>query len=120
MYQILAPILLQFYRSIIKLGQVRSHIFLCVLAHYVEWHLRKAWQSQLFEHEYLSELEAGSPVLPVLRSASALKKASAKTFSDHAYVHSLQTPMAELTTRVSRLCDNRLTDQLPVFGQQCQ
>jgi len=52
--------------------RVRAHIFLCMLSYYVEWHLRKAWRSLLFEDECPGEHEAGSPVLPALRSASAL------------------------------------------------
>ena len=35
--------------------RVRAHILLCLLAYYVEWHLRQAWEPLLFEDEELSE-----------------------------------------------------------------
>ena len=34
--------------------RVRAHILLCLLAYYVEWHLRQAWEPLLFEDEELS------------------------------------------------------------------
>lgn len=64
--------------------RVRAHIFLCMLAYYVEWHLRKAWKSLLFDDQYPGEHQAGSSVLPALRSESALSKASTKTLPDGA------------------------------------
>jgi hypothetical protein len=78
--------------------RVEAHIFLCTLAYYVEWHLRQKWQSMLFDDEYPGEHEGDSPVLPALRSKSALKKASTKKRPDGNIVHSFQTLLSELAT----------------------
>ncbi len=72
---------------------------LCVLlAYYVEWHLRQKWQSMIFDDEYPGEHVNDSPVLPVLRSKSALQKASTKKRPDGSIVHSFQTLLSELAT----------------------
>ncbi len=76
--------------------RVRSHIFLCMLAYYVEWHLRKAWAGLLFDDQFPGSHKEGSPVLPALRSKSALAKAATKTLSDGTPVHSFQTLLSEL------------------------
>ena len=45
--------------------RVRAHILLCVLAFYVEWHLRQAWEPLLFEDEELAvDRQRRDPVLP--------------------------------------------------------
>ena len=81
--------------------RVRAHIFLCMLAYYVEWHLRKAWASLLFDDQSPGSHQGGSPVLPALRSKSALAKAATKTLPDGSPVHSFQTLLSELSTVVS-------------------
>lgn len=81
--------------------RVRAHIFLCMLAYYVEWHLREAWKSLLFDDQYPGSHQAGSPVLPALRSESALSKASTKTLPDGTSVHSFQTLLSELAMIVA-------------------
>ena len=32
-------------------GRVRAHIFLCMPAYYVEWHMREAWRALMFADE---------------------------------------------------------------------
>ena len=56
--------------------RVRAHILLCLLAYYVEWHLRKASESLLFEDEELFEdRKRRHPVAPAQASESVrLKK----------------------------------------------
>ena len=52
--------------------RVKAHLFLCMLAYYVEWHLRRAWAGLLFHDE-----EGGrrtTPVAPVEPSESAKAK----------------------------------------------
>ena len=58
--------------------RVRAHIFLCVLAYYVEWHMREAWRPLLFaDDELAAEARTRDPVAPAEPSASAkLKKAT--------------------------------------------
>lgn len=96
--------------------RVRAHIFLCMLAYYVKWHLREAWRGLLFEDEHPCEHEAGSPVLPALRSAGALKKASSKTLSDHTPVHSFQTLLSELAMIVCNDAWVPAVPEIPSFA----
>jgi len=52
--------------------RVPAHIFLCQLAYYVEWHLRRVWAPLLFEDEELpKEQQRRDPVLPAPSSESA-------------------------------------------------
>jgi transposase len=55
--------------------RVRAHILLCLLAYYVEWHLRQVWKPLLFEDEDLSEDRCHrDPVAPAQASESARRK----------------------------------------------
>jgi len=57
--------------------RVRAHVLICVLAYYVEWHLRRAWRSLLFEDEELDrDREERDPVAPAKPSASVRRKKS--------------------------------------------
>lgn len=78
--------------------RVRAHILLCMLAYYVEWHLREAWRPFLFDDEEPGRHENDSPVRPALRSPGALEKASRHQTPDGKPVHSFQTLLAELGT----------------------
>jgi len=76
--------------------RVRAHIFICMLAYYLEWHLRKAWASLLFDDEYPGSHQKGSPVLTALRSESAINKANTKKLPDGSPVHSFNTLISSL------------------------
>jgi transposase len=80
--------------------RVPAHIFLCLLAYYVEWHMRRAWTPLLFEDEELAkERKSRDPILPATPSESAQKK---RSFVKPQYcfpVHSFATLMAELASR---------------------
>jgi len=80
--------------------RVPAHIFLCLLAYYVEWHMRRALAPVLFEDEELPEdRKRRDPILPAKPSESAkLKKATHQT-AEGLPVHSFETLMAELATR---------------------
>ena len=86
-------------------AHVRAHIFLCMLAYYVEWHLRKALASLLFEDE---ELDAArwtrDAVAKAEPSESAQRKKGVKKTDDGWPVHSFQTLFAELATRCKNTC----------------
>jgi transposase len=77
--------------------RVRAHLFLCLLAYYVEWHLRTAWAPLLFADEELPEAAATrDPVAPAEPSEAAQhKKATRRTASGHE-VQSFRTLLAEL------------------------
>jgi Transposase DDE domain len=58
-----------------RLGdRVRTHIFLCMLAYYVEWHMREAWRELLFADKDLEAKVDRDPVAPAQRSPKALEK----------------------------------------------
>jgi hypothetical protein len=84
--------------------RVRAHIFLCMLAYYVEWHLLEAWRPLLFADEDQAAKSHRDPVAPAQRSAAALKKASTHALTDGAPAHSLRTLLAELATLVRNTC----------------
>jgi transposase len=56
-------------------SRVRAHIFLCMLAYYVEWHMREAWRALLFADEEQAAKSGRDPVATAKRSASAERKA---------------------------------------------
>jgi len=80
--------------------RVRAHVFLCMLAYYVEWHMREKLKAILFEDEDKADAELlrSSIVAPALRSSSAEQKDATKRTEDNLPVHSFQTLMADLAT----------------------
>ncbi len=80
--------------------RVPAHIFLCLLAYYVEWHLRRAWSPLLFEDEEgREERKRRDPILPAEPSASAEAKKRSRQTVDGFPVHSFRTLLAELASR---------------------
>ena len=90
-------------------GRVRAHIFLCMLAYYVEWHMRQAWKELMFADEDLSAKQLRDPVAPATRSQQALRKAQTHTLEDGSPTHSFQTLMALLQTVVRNTCRTKNT-----------
>ena len=84
--------------------RVRAHIFLCMLAYYVEWHLREAWRELMFADPDQEAKATRDPVAPAKRSAAALAKAARKTLDDGTPVHSFATLLDELSTLVRNTC----------------
>lgn len=81
-------------------NRVRMHIFLCMLAYYVEWHMREAWRPLLFSDEDLEAKATRDPVAPAERSEAALEKVQTKQLSDGSKVHSFRTLIQSLGTIV--------------------
>ena len=81
-------------------NRVRAHIFLCMLAYYVEWHMRRTLAPMLFDDDDKSGAASKreSIVAPAQRSDSALEKAATKNTRDGLPVHSFQTLLADLAT----------------------
>jgi transposase len=80
--------------------RVPTHIFLCLLTYYVEWHLRRAWAPLLFEDEERSEeRKRRDPILPTKPSASAQEKKRSHHTAEGFPAHSFQTLLAELASR---------------------
>jgi transposase len=84
--------------------RVRAHIFLCMLAYYVEWHMREAWRELMFADTEQHAKATRDPVAPATRSKAALAKAARHTLDDGTPVHSFSTLMAELATIVRNTC----------------
>jgi transposase len=84
--------------------RVRAHIFLCMLAYYVEWHLIEAWRPLLFADEDQAAKATRDPVAPAKRSAAALEKAATHLRPDGVPVHSFRTLLEELATLVRNTC----------------
>ena len=84
--------------------RVRAHIFLCMLAYYVEWHMREAWRPLLFADEDLDAKAKRDPVAPAKRSAAAEEKVVTKTLPDGTPAHSFRTLMQDLSTIVRNTC----------------
>jgi transposase len=84
--------------------RVRAHILLCMLAYYVEWHLREAWRELLFADTEQAAKATRDPVAPARRSAAAARKAATRTLVDGTPAHSFTTLMDELSTIVRNTC----------------
>jgi transposase len=98
--------------------RVPAHIFLCLLAYYVEWHLRRAWAPLLFEDEQLAELRRQrDPILPASGSPSAQEKKLTRQTADGFPVHSFSTLMAELASRARVTYGLKSEASTPTFQQ---
>jgi transposase len=84
--------------------RVRAHIFLCMLAYYVEWHMREAWRELMFADTEQEAKATRDPVAPARRSKAALVKVARHTLDDGTPVHSFSTLLAELATIVRNTC----------------
>ena len=86
-------------------SRVRAHLFLCLLAYYVHWHLRQALAPLLFDDEDLeAERARRDPVLAAQPSASAKRKKRKRLTEDGLPLQSLETLMAHLGTRARHQC----------------
>ena len=86
-------------------AHVRAHIFLCLLAYYVEWHMRKALSPILFHDEELEEMSLlRDPVAKAEVSKSAKRKKRTLRTPDGLPVHSFETLLEALGTRARCLC----------------
>ncbi|MGA9031094.1 MAG: IS1634 family transposase [Sulfuricaulis sp.] len=81
-------------------GRVRAHVFLCMLAYYVEWHMRERLKPMLFDDEFIEEAQASkvSAVAKARRSDHAKDKDASKHADDGTPLHSFRTLMQDLGT----------------------
>ena len=81
--------------------RVKAHIFLSMLAYYVQWHLAEAWKPLLFADEApADEARERDPVAPAKRSAAALAKAQTRRLADGAPALSFRGLLSHLGTIV--------------------
>jgi transposase len=98
--------------------RVRAHIFLCMLAYYVEWHMRQAWAPLLFKDEELEQDRwTRDPVAPAESSPSVKRKKSTKKTPDGLPVHSFDSLLAALGTQCKNRCRIESQPGFPVFDQ---
>jgi transposase len=84
--------------------RVRAHIFLCMLAYYVLWHMIDAWRPLLFADEDQEAKAVRDPVAPAKRSEAAMQKVHTKRLDDGSLVHSIQTLLGHLAAIVRNTC----------------
>jgi Transposase DDE domain len=99
--------------------RVRAHVFLCMLAYYVEWHMRQSLASLLFDHEDqgIETVQLDSPVAPARRARTALRKTASKRTPDNFPVHSFATLLADLATIVKNKVTAKLPDSIVTFDK---
>jgi hypothetical protein len=80
--------------------RVRAHVFLCMLAAHVEWHMRERLKSMLFDDDDPTAAadERASIVAPAQPSPAALRKRASKVTADGGPVHSFHTLLRDLAT----------------------
>jgi hypothetical protein len=81
-------------------GRVRAHVLLCMLAYYLEWHMRQCLAPMLFDDTDKEAAEAlrSSVVAPAQRSKAAVSKQTTGVTPDGLPVHSFRTLLADLAT----------------------
>ena len=94
---------------------VRAHVFLCMLAYYVEWHMCQRLKPLLFDDEEPDVAEAARPsvVAPAEVSPSAQDKARRKRTASGEPVHSFRTLLDDLATVANNRVVAPLADTKP-------
>jgi transposase len=97
---------------------VRAHIFLCLLAYYVEWHMRAALAPLLFEEEDLAQYrQQRDPVTSAKPSAVVQTKKQRKQTEEGFPVQSFPTLLQALATRCRNTCQVQASKEAPTFEQ---
>jgi transposase len=93
--------------------RIRAHVFLCMLAYYVEWHMRECLREVLFEDEdrEAAQVERSSVVSKAERSKSARAKDCTRTTSTGLRVQSFQSVLLDLATLCRHVVRCRHIDQ---------
>lgn len=101
-----------------KTNRVKAHIFLCMLAYYVEWHMRQKLAPILFDDDDKESAQAQrqSVVAPAQRSSSALLKAKRKLTSDGFPVHSFRSLLCDLQSIVKNTLRPKIKEA-PTFDK---
>jgi len=97
--------------------RVRAHVFLCMLAYYVEWHMRQMLAPILFDdHDpQAAEASRSSPVAKAQPSPAAKRKAATKRTTDGQPVHSFRTLLADLATLARNVVSFGKAGELTMF-----
>ena len=101
--------------------RVRAHIFICLLAYYVEWHLRQVLAPLLFDDETLAlDRKQRDPVAPAEPSTAAKTKKVARVTENGLPIHSFKTLMAEMGTRCRHRCRVKSDPECPPIFQDTE
>jgi len=97
-------------------GRVRAHVFLCMLAYYVEWHMRETLKPMLFDDEYIELARAArpSPVAKAQRSEQAKAKDTTRLGEDGLPLHSFRTLLDDLATLAYNVCHTPLNPEAKI------
>jgi transposase len=86
--------------------RVRAHLFLCMLAYYVEWELRRCWAPLLFAEEDLEGArQARDPVLPAEATEETKAKKRTKQTAQGLEVQSFRSLLAQLASQTKNTCE---------------
>ena len=86
-------------------AHVRAHIFLCMLAYYVQWHMRKALSSVLFQDDELDAQRWTRDAVAKAQSSQTVQaKKRTKRKPEGWPVHSFETLLKNLATRCRNTC----------------
>ena len=96
--------------------RVRAHVFLCMLAYYVEWHMRARLKPMLFDDEHIDEANASraSAVAKAVRSTQAKSKDASKQAEDGLPVHSFRTLLKDLATLTYNITHTALHPEVKI------
>jgi len=96
--------------------RVRAHVLLCMLAYYLEWHMRQSLAPMLFEDsdKQAAETLRTSVVAQAQRSPAAVQKQATKLSLDGLPVHSFQTLLADLATIAQNTIVTAITPNYPL------
>jgi hypothetical protein len=97
-------------------GRVRAHVFLCMLAYYLEWHMRQKLAPLLFDDTDRDAAEAArdSVVAKAQRSPAAIRKQTTGLTADGLPVHSFRTLLADLATLARNTIVTAVAPNLPL------
>ena len=85
--------------------RIKAHIFICLLAYYVQWHLKQAWSSLLFADEHLEQHRAErDPVASAKPTADVRAKKTDRQTEDGHELQSFRTLLNELGTLCQNTC----------------
>jgi hypothetical protein len=96
-------------------GRVRAHVFLCMLAYYLEWHMRQRLAPMLFDDTDPDEALRRSVVAPAQRSKAAVRKQTTGATPDGLPVHSFRTLLADLATLARNIIIIAITPLHPLI-----
>lgn len=103
-------------------NRIQTHVFICMLAYYVEWHMRQRLKPFLYDDDHPEEAreKRGSAVAPAQKSDSALQKEQTHQVENGDTVHSMTTLLDDLGTickNIMRPDNGRVDDSIEMMTE---